>query len=94
MALGPLKKQILFHRRRANTLTRMATRCHFRAREVGGRALVAKANGFHGHAKHLLERALRLKARATRAAVRARIHFRQIAGLRQARQLYMQRRAG
>jgi hypothetical protein len=91
MALGPLQKQILYHRRVANTLRRRAVRRHLRAAQVGRRALLAKANGHHLRAKHLLQRAFDLKAGAARTFVRSRFHRRQIASLRQMRRLYMQK---
>jgi len=94
MALGPLAKQIGFHRRRAKALTRVSHRCHHRAAQVGRNALTAKANGYHAQAKNMLARALRLKGKAVGAAGRARNHRSQIADLKLARRLYMQKHAG
>jgi hypothetical protein len=94
MALGQFAKRIALNRRAANRLRKVAHRRHLRAAWLARQALIAKQNGRHTRAQNLLQRALRLKAAAARAGVRAMIHRARIPKLRRARILHAQRMAG
>jgi hypothetical protein len=85
MAAGPLTRRIAVLRRRANRLRQLARRRHFRAAALARRALAAKQNAHHVRARNLMRRALRVKAMATRAGHRARLHHVRVAALRLAR---------
>ena len=85
MALGLLQKRIRLNRRRAARLRRVAVRRHFLAAVLGRRALVAKRKGHHVRARILMRRALRVKAMAARAGIRAIIIRVRIARLRRRR---------
>lgn len=93
-ALGYFAKRIVFHRRKARQFHRIAKRRHLRAAQLARRALVAQRNGRPIRARNLLRRALRLKAAAGRAGLRARFHGNRIARVRRARRLHAQKRAG
>jgi hypothetical protein len=92
--LGHFAKKIVFHRRRARQFHRVARRRHLRAARLARRALVAQRNGHPIRARRLLKRALRLKAQAARAALRAKFHRNRIAAVRRARRLHAQQHAG
>lgn len=85
MAEGYFAKKINFHVRRANFLEGTAARRHARAARVAKRALAAQSKGHHQHAARLINRALRWKAMAVRAAHRGRQHLASVAHLRQQR---------
>jgi hypothetical protein len=84
---GPLGKRILFNRREARRLHRVARRLHFKAAEMGQLALAAKANGHHTRAQRLLNRALAIKAAAVKARVGAQRHRQRIVQLRATQRL-------
>jgi hypothetical protein len=86
--------RIVFHRKAANRLRRVATRRHLGAAWIAKRAMLANRRGHHLRARKLLRRALRLKALAARAGVRSRIHRLRIVQIRRALRLRAQRRAG
>ena len=85
MARKAAPHRLVFHRKAANRLRRVAMRRHLRAAQVAKRALLANRRGRNVHARNLLRRALRLKAMAARAGVRSKIHRLRIVQIRQAR---------
>ena len=86
--------RIVFHRKAASRLRKVAMRRHLGAAQIAKRALLASRRGHHLRARNLLRRALRLKAIAARAGVRSRIHRLRIVQIRQARRGRSQRQAG
>jgi hypothetical protein len=85
--------RIVFHRKTASRLRKVAMRRHLGAAQVAKQALLASRRGHHLRARNLLRRALRLKAIAARAEVRSRVHRLRIVQLRRARRARAQRQA-
>ena len=94
MARKASSPRIIFHRKAASRLRKVAMRRHLGAAQIAKRALLASRRGHHLRARKLLKRALRLKALAARAGVRSRIHRLRIVQIRRALRLRAQRRAG
>jgi hypothetical protein len=77
-------QRIMLNSRRAKLLRMLAMRSHLRAAALARMALVAKHNRRHVIAANLLRRALRMKAAAVRAGVRAMVHRQRAMALRRA----------
>jgi hypothetical protein len=80
-----LAKRIRAHRANATHFGRLGRRRHLRAAVLARRSLVAKQKGHHKRAVVLLKRALRLKALAARAKLRAKLSRARVAAIRRLR---------